>query len=269
MACALLLAWLWPSSGSASPPASRSSALTSETLRGATQSVRRYKVDARGRPAYLARFSDGPRHVPESRGAAKVRADRLSIGTADAARKLLRSRPSALLLREVSGKQPKELLWPVVHGHFGRGFGMTRRVRTEVPHNGVDIGAPEGAVVRAAADGLVVYSDNGLLGYGNCVMILHPGGMLTLYAHNQQTTVQAGWAVKRGERIALVGKTGYAWGPHLHFELRDNGRLRDPVRKFVGQRSDEVTGELVELEPPLPAQRILAVGARRRIATPR
>jgi murein DD-endopeptidase MepM/ murein hydrolase activator NlpD len=143
---------------------------------------------------------------------------------------------------------------------------MTRRVRTELPHNGVDIGAPEGAVVRAAADGLVVYSDNGLLGYGNCVMILHGGGMLTLYAHNQQTTVQAGWFVKRGERIGLVGKTGYAWGPHLHFELRDNGRLRDPIHKFVGQRSDEVTGELTQLEPPLPAQRL---GIGRRIATPR
>jgi murein DD-endopeptidase MepM/ murein hydrolase activator NlpD len=233
MACALLLAWQLPSRSWASPP---SSALTSETLRGATQSVGRYKLDARGRPAYLARFSDGPRHVPEPRGAAKVRADRLGIGSADAARMLLRNRPSAALLHEVDGKKPKELLWPVLNGHFGRGFGLTRRVRTELPHNGVDIGAPEGAPVRAAADGLVVYSDNGLLGYGNCVMILHPGGLLTLYAHNQQTTVQAGWMVKRGERIGLVGKTGYAWGPHLHFELRDNGRLRDPVRKFVGQR---------------------------------
>jgi murein DD-endopeptidase MepM/ murein hydrolase activator NlpD len=232
-ACALLLAWQSPSAVLASPPASPSSALTTESLRGATQSVRRYKVDARGRPAYLARFSDGPRRVPEPRGAAKVRADRLGIGSADAARKLLHSRPPAALLREVTGNKPKELLWPVVRGHFGRGFGMTRRVRTELPHNGVDIGAPEGAVVRAAADGLVVYSDNGLLGYGNCVVILHAGGMLTLYAHNQQTVVQAGWMVKRGERIGSVGKTGYAWGPHLHFELRDNGRLRDPVRKFV------------------------------------
>lgn len=232
-ACALVLVWHSPSPGLASPPASPASALSSETLHGATQSVRRYKVDARGRPAYLARFSDGPRRVPESRGAAKVRSQRLGIGSADAARELLRSRPSAALLGEVNGKKPKELLWPVVHGNFARGFGLTRRVRTELPHNGVDIGAPEGAVVRAAADGLVVYSDNGLRGYGNCVMILHAGGLLTLYAHNQQTMVQTGWMVKRGERIGLVGKTGYAWGPHLHFELRDNGRLRDPARRFV------------------------------------
>jgi len=253
MACALLLSWQSPSF--AAPPGAAAQVLTSETLRGATTataSVRRYRVDARGKPAYLARFSDGPRRVPESRGAAKVRADRLGIGSADAARKMLRNRPATPLLREVEGKKPRELLWPVVNGHWGRGFGMTRRVRSELPHNGVDIGAPEGATVRAAADGLVLYSDNGLLGYGNCVMILHAGGLVTLYAHNQQTFVQAGTKVKRGERISLVGKTGYAWGPHLHFELRDNGRLRDPGRRFVGQRqrSDEVTGELARAESP-------------------
>lgn len=250
LACALLLSWHAPGFAAPASATAAGPALTSETLRGAAQSARRYKVDARGKPAYLARFSDGPRRVPESRGAAKLRADRLGIGTADGARALLRNRPSAALLREVEGRKPRELLWPVVHGHWGRGFGMTRRVRTELPHNGVDIGAPEGAIVRAAADGLVVYSDNGLLGYGNCVMILHAGGLVTLYAHNQQTFVQAGMKVKRGERISLVGKTGYAWGPHLHFELRDNGRLRDPGRRFVGQRSDEVTGELARAETP-------------------
>jgi murein DD-endopeptidase MepM/ murein hydrolase activator NlpD len=194
---------------------------------------RRYKVDASGRPAYLARFSDGPRRVPEEQGEDKARADELGIGTADAARELLRNRPPRELTLQVEGKKPRVLLWPVAEGHWGRGFGMTRRVRSEVPHNGIDIGAPEGAVVRAAADGIVVYSDNGLLGYGNCVMILHAGGLVTLYAHNQETNVQAGTQVKRGEPIARVGQTGYAWGPHLHFELRDNGRLRDPGRKFV------------------------------------
>jgi murein DD-endopeptidase MepM/ murein hydrolase activator NlpD len=260
-ACALLVAWQAPSQ--AAPP---SSAMTSESLHGATQSVRRYKLDKRGRPAYLARFSDGPRRVPEARGAAKVRADRLGVGSTDAARKLLAKKPADKLLREVAGPKPKELLWPVVRGHFGRGFGLTRRVRTNLPHNGVDIGAPAGAVVRAAADGLVVYSDNGLRGYGNCVMILHPGGLLTLYAHNQQTIVQAGRTVQRGEAIAFVGQTGYAWGPHLHFELRDNGRLRDPMRRFVGKTSDEVNGQIAidgENANPVSGQPISRFVARR------
>jgi murein DD-endopeptidase MepM/ murein hydrolase activator NlpD len=215
----------------------------------------RIRLDATGKPAYLARFSDGPRRVPRARGAALLRAKQLGVGSADQARALLRSRPEAELVRAVRGAAPRDLLWPVVDGHFGRGFGFTRRVRTELPHNGVDIGAPAGAVVRAAADGLVVYSDNGLLGFGNCVIVLHENGWLSLYAHQQRTTVQAGYYVKRGERIGLVGQTGYAWGPHLHFELRDNGRLRNPERLFVGRKSDEVHGPLV---PPVPLMPLLA-----------
>jgi murein DD-endopeptidase MepM/ murein hydrolase activator NlpD len=211
------------------------------------------RLDASGRPAYLARFSDGPRRVPQAHGAAEVRATQLGIGTTDKARTLLGSRPPAALVGAVQGPAPRDLLWPVVDGKFGRGFGFTRKLRTELPHNGVDIGAPAGAVIRAVADGLVIYSDNGLRGFGNCVMIVHKNGWVSLYAHSQRTTVQAGYEVKRGERIALVGQTGYAWGPHLHFELRDNGRLRDPERLFVGRKSDEVNGPLVALSDPTKA----------------
>ena len=238
-------------------------ALTSQALRGTRSTLARSEqlwtsVGNHGRdlrPAYLARFSDGPRSVPRARGAARARAAQLGIGTTDQARQLLREPPSPQLVAAVRGETPRTLLWPVVRGRFGRGFGFTRRVRPELPHNGVDIGARAGTVVRAVADGLVVYSDNGLLGFGNCVMILHRNGWLSLYAHQRQTTVQPGLYVSRGERIGLVGQTGYAWGPHLHFELRDNGRLRDPERLFVGQRSDEVNGPMVALETAPAAQR--------------
>ncbi|HKU44292.1 MAG TPA: M23 family metallopeptidase [Polyangiales bacterium] len=239
-------------------------ALTSETLRSSSQSVRRYKLDAQGRPAYLKRFSDGPRRVAVARGANKARAEALGIGSSDFARKLLHVAAPPELVRAVTGEATRDLLWPVVGGHFGRGFGFTRRLRPELQHNGVDIGAPEGATVRAAADGLVVYSDNGLKGYGNCVMILHPNGRLTLYAHNQRTLVPAGYRVRRGERIALVGKTGYAWGPHLHFELRDNGRLRNPERLFSGRNSDEVRKQVAHAPTgPLKPQRVAAANVTR------
>jgi murein DD-endopeptidase MepM/ murein hydrolase activator NlpD len=79
-------------------------------------------------------------------------------------------------------------------------------------------------------------------------MILHPGGYTTLYAHCSRTTVQPGYYVKRGERIALIGKTGAAWGPHLHFELRDNGRWIDPEPLIVGYRDVELAGPLVALD---------------------
>ena len=203
--------------------------------------------DKRPRRYDYSRFSNGPRDVPRARGASLRRAEALGIGDLKSTRKLLRGPVPQELLAAVPGGAPDELLWPVVGGHWGRGFGYTRRLRRDLRHNGLDIGAKPGAVVRAAAEGLVIYSDNTLRGLGNAVVVLHPGGWTTLYAHNSRNTVQPGWRVRRGERIALVGQTGIARGPHLHFELRKNGRLHDPARLLVGQRSDELEGPLVEL----------------------
>lgn len=194
-------------------------------------------------------FSNGPRAVPRPRGAALQRAQALGIGGHTTTKQLLWSRPGPALMEAVPGARPRSLLWPVVGGRWGRGFGYTRRVRTELRHNGIDIGAAEGAPVRAAAAGLVIYSDNTLENLGNAVIILHPGGWTTLYGHNLRNTVQPGWYVKRGERIALVGQTGAAWGPHLHFELRDNGRWRDPKPFITGYRDESLNGPLVELSP--------------------
>ncbi len=195
-----------------------------------------------------SRFSNGPRWVPRPRGASLKRAESLGLGTFEAAKALLRKPPAEPLLSAAGTENPRRLLWPVVAGRWGRGFGYTRKHRKDLRHNGVDIVAPEGAAVRAAASGIVAYSDNGLRGLGNAVLIVHPNGWCTLYAHNLRNTVQAGWRVKRGERIALVGSTGISWGPHLHFEFRDRGRLRNPARLFEGVRSLGLNGPLVELQ---------------------
>ncbi len=195
-----------------------------------------------------SRFSNGPRWVPRPRGASLARAKALGLGSYKAAKQLLRRPPDKAVLDACKGKVPKRLLWPVVDGKWGRGFGYTRKHRRELRHNGVDIGAPQGATVRAAADGIVAYSDNGLRGFGNVVLIVHKNGWSTLYAHNLRTTVQPGWLVKQGERIALVGSTGISRGPHLHFEFRKNGRLANPARFFFGNRSKELSGPLVALE---------------------
>lgn len=236
--------WLCLASSAAAQPSEGTAA---DALRGEPLAMADVAPKRRAHYDY-SRFSNGPRHVPRPRGASLERAERLGIGGLEATREILRGRIDAALAEQVQGERPRELLWPVVGGHFGRGFGYTRRVRTDLRHNGVDIGGPPGAVVRAAADGLVVYSDNTIRGMGNAVVILHPGGLITLYAHNERTTVQPGWRVRRGERIALVGQTGIARGPHLHFELRDGGRLVDPARLFVGRRSEEVSGPLVALD---------------------
>lgn len=183
-----------------------------------------------------SRFSDGPRRVPAPRGASMERARALGLGTEAAASRLLHGTAPEAWTRAAAwrGERVERLLWPVDDGRFVRGYGYVRVTRPELIHNGVDISAPEGSVVRAAADGVVAYSDNGLRGYGNCVIIVHPNGWVTLYAHNSRTTVQPGWRVRRGERIALVGSTGISHGPHVHFELRTRGGAVDPLALFDG-----------------------------------
>lgn len=197
-------------------------------------------------PWDYSRFSDGPRRVPKPRGASMERARSLGLGTLETAQHLLSRAPKPEWIRAARGKATPSLLWPVENGRFGRGFGFVREERRNLRHNGIDVAAEEGAVVRAVADGIVAYSDNGIRGFGNCVLIVHPNGWVSVYAHNQRTTVQPGWRVQRGERIAFVGHTGIARGPHLHFELRVNGRPTDPRSLF----SKTTTHAIATASPP-------------------
>jgi murein DD-endopeptidase MepM/ murein hydrolase activator NlpD len=95
-------------------------------------------------------------------------------------------------------------------------------------HKGVDYGAPTGAPVRTVADGTVDFSGQ-MNGYGNVVKIDHGKGDVTLYAHLSRIDVQRGERVLRGQRIGGVGSTGWATGPHLHFEFHEKGVERDPI----------------------------------------
>jgi lipoprotein NlpD len=119
------------------------------------------------------------------------------------------------------------LRWPLATGRIvvGSPFG-TREGR---PHEGIDLPAPVGTPVFAAADGRVVYAGNGIRGYGNLVVIRHAGDLLTVYAHNSVLLVAQGQPVRAGDRIALVGQSGRATGPHLHFEVRAGQIPRNPM----------------------------------------
>ena len=114
-------------------------------------------------------------------------------------------------------------------------FGMREHplVGDERPHTGIDIGAQAGAEVIAADSGTVAvatYSSS----YGNYVTIYHSNGDYTLYAHMSSLTVTAGQNVTQGDVIGYVGSTGWASGPHLHFEIRVNGSTVDPTSYFSG-----------------------------------
>lgn len=95
-------------------------------------------------------------------------------------------------------------------------------------HEGIDIGAWSGDPISASAGGTVILASV-LGGYGNCVMIDHGDGYVTVYAHQSEILVSEGDTVSRGETIGLVGSTGSSTGPHLHFEIRLGGVAYDPV----------------------------------------
>ena len=95
-------------------------------------------------------------------------------------------------------------------------------------HTGIDYPAPLGTPVVAARDG-VVAAVGTLAGYGNLVELAHGQGVTTLYAHLSSTFVEPGKRVARGTVVGLVGRTGDASGPHLHFELRLRGAAIDPA----------------------------------------
>lgn len=94
---------------------------------------------------------------------------------------------------------------------------------------GVDIGGNSGQAVRAAADGVVVYSGAGLVGYGELVIIKHSDAWLSAYGHNRKRLVNEGQNVRSGQQIAEMGRSGAA-REMLHFEIRHNGKPVDPLQ---------------------------------------
>ncbi|MDR1472022.1 MAG: peptidoglycan DD-metalloendopeptidase family protein [Synergistaceae bacterium] len=129
---------------------------------------------------------------------------------------------------EVSAK--RGFGWPVV-GKISSRFGWRKDpIRGGKDfHTGLDIKAPRGRAITAAAAGKVVHS-GWMGGYGRTIVISHGGGTTTLYAHCSKLLVKAGESVKRGQAIAQVGSTGRSTGNHLHFEVRTGGRPTNPLK---------------------------------------
>lgn len=114
-------------------------------------------------------------------------------------------------------------------------------------HEGVDFSAPVGTKIYAAGDGVVRFVEKGKSHYGNNLLIDHGFGYSTFYAHCHDIKVKPGQRVKRGEVIATVGNTGKSSGPHLHYEVRKNGRPINPIHFFFNDITPEDYQKMIEL----------------------
>lgn len=146
--------------------------------------------------------------------------------------------PPVTAVAEPAGPMTRPIVFQEpVHGFaINSRFGMRRLggERGARMHKGVDIAAPQGTAVYAAAEGQIVRIGRQPDGYGNFVEMRHPNGMTTLYAHLSRIDVASGDRLAGGQRVGLVGSTGYSTGPHLHFEVRRGGTQVNPAR-VVGE----------------------------------
>lgn len=173
--------------------------------------------------ATAAAIPTAPAHEP-----AKV----ASVAPAESARMLT---PATETPKVEHGAKEKDVTnatpafrWPV-RGRIIAGFGPKPN---GAQNDGINLAVPEGTPVKAADDGVVAYSGNELKGYGNLVLIRHPNGYVTAYAHASELLVKRGEAIKRGQVIAKAGQTGNVTSPQLHFEIRKGSTPVDP-RQFL------------------------------------
>lgn len=161
-----------------------------------------------------------------SSGAVSIPADEPATAPAPASQPASAPPPKPSPAAKPPARQPSAgsggWIWPA-DGRLLRSFKAGDPTR-----NGIDIAATEGAPVRAAGSGEVVYSGNGLIGYGELVIVKHDERMLSAYAHNRQRLVAEGERVSQGQKIAEVGRNGQNESV-LHFEIRRDGKPVNPL----------------------------------------
>jgi len=136
---------------------------------------------------------------------------------------------------EPAPRSSGRFLWPV-KGKVVSGYGP----KPDGMHNdGINIAARKGTPVVAVDNGVVAYAGNELRGFGNLLLVKHPDGFITAYAHLDRIDVERGASVKRGQAIGTVGQTGSVTSPQLHFELRKGSQAVDPRDRLDGNRVSE------------------------------
>ncbi len=178
---------------------------------------------------FAATRATGQGTIYDQLDAARI-AEELGLGTRGAATLLLNGGFPGTWIEAAGGiVEPEYLQWPVPGHRLGRGFGSDGG-----RHLAVDVTAPTGTPALAMAPGLVGYAGSEIKGYGNTVLVVHPGGWVTLYAHLDRFKVVPGQRVETSEPIGLIGNTGISRGSHLHFALLVRGVAVDPMKHMRG-----------------------------------
>jgi murein DD-endopeptidase MepM/ murein hydrolase activator NlpD len=179
-------------------------------------------------------FCAGPRRVPMPFGPEAELAKQLGLGETKTVSHLLLQPAKPDWIEAAGPVFNEDAMWPVPAGKLWRGFGrVDQKRRRGKNHDGIDIGAPVGTPIVAVQDGIVAYADNGIRGYGNFLVTVHGDGTVAFYAHCKSIYVFPGQIISQGQIVAEVGTTGYARGSHLHFEMRNHGRLKDPMKFLI------------------------------------
>ena len=131
---------------------------------------------------------------------------------------------------DAKGSAAPSFRWPV-RGRIIAGFGPKPNGQQ---NDGINLAVPEGTPIKAAEEGVVAYAGNELKGYGNLVLIRHPNGFVTAYAHASELNVKRGDNIKRGQVIGKAGQTGTVNSPQLHFEIRKGSTPVDPTQYLNG-----------------------------------
>lgn len=134
-----------------------------------------------------------------------------------------------------TGRYAGTMLWPCPgYERVSSQFGMRYHpiLHYNRMHSGIDVSAPSGAPLVATGSGEII-SAGWRGGYGNCVMIDHGNGLVSVYAHMSRVSVRVGQRVGAGDTVGAVGSTGLSTGPHLHFEIRVNGEAVNPLAGYI------------------------------------